>query len=214
MSIRRTRIKICGITSPDDAQLAVSAGADAIGLIFAESPRRLSMERARSIASAVPAFVSLIAVVVDPSIALVDEALKMGCIPQFCGDEEPRFCEESTEGPYIKVIHIDSSHAPSEAAIAELAHEYRHATLLFDSQVAGRRGGTGVPFAWETVKASAVTRPIIVSGGLTPENVGACVRAVRPYAVDVRSGVERDEKKDPERLAAFVRAVREADAQA
>jgi phosphoribosylanthranilate isomerase len=209
---RRTRVKICGIVDAREAEMAVEAGADALGMIFADSPRRISLERAREVAAAVPALVSLVAVFVDPDRASVEEALELGCLPQFCGDEPAEMCEQSTPGAYIKVFHLDPL-GGKPSGIAELAAAYRRATLLFDTRIAGLRGGTGRSFDWEFVREIAQQRPVIVSGGLTPENVGACVRGVGPYAVDVRSGVEVDGSKDFGRMRAFVAAVREASAE-
>lgn len=209
----RTRVKICGIAAPEEALLAVDAGADALGMILAESLRRVSIERVREIVRAIPAFVSPVAVFVDPSFEEVREAEHIGCVPQFCGDESPEECERAATRSYIKVCRVDTKNAEAQA-LARCADLYPRATLLFDSHVAGKHGGTGIAFDWDIVREIAARRRVIVSGGLTPENVGACVRRVRPYAVDVRSGVETNGKKDPERIAAFVRAVREADAQA
>jgi phosphoribosylanthranilate isomerase len=209
----RTRVKICGIATFDEALLAVAAGVDALGMILAESPRRVSMERVREIVRAIPAFATPVAVFADPSFAQAEEAIRIGCVPQFCGDELPEECERVAVSAYVKVCRMDMENADADA-IARFADRFPRATLLFDSHVAGLRGGTGTVFDWDLVRAVATRRPVIVSGGLTPENVGECVRRVRPYAVDVRSGVETNGKKDPERMAAFVRAVREADAQA
>jgi phosphoribosylanthranilate isomerase len=209
----RTRIKICGLTTPREAAMAVDAGADAVGVILAPSPRRVSFERAREIVQAVPAFVSRIGVFVDPPADEVEQAVRAGFLPQFCGDESPEFCERHGGGSYIRVFHVDPQAAQEPEVIERFAERHPRATLLFDTRAPGARGGTGTTFAWEAVRAIAARRRVIVSGGLTPENVGACVRSVRPYAVDVRSGVERGGVKDPERVSAFVRAVREADAE-
>jgi len=192
--------------------MAVEAGADALGMIFADSPRRISMERAREIAAAVPALFPLVAVFVDPYRASVEAALGLGAVPQFCGDESPEDCERAAPGAYIKVFHMDPK-VGNASEIAERTTSYPRATPLFDTRVPGRRGGTGLSFDWELVRDIAQQRPAIVSGGLTPENVGACVRAIRPYAVDVRSGVEVEGSKDYERMRAFVAAVREASAE-
>jgi phosphoribosylanthranilate isomerase len=181
-------------------------------MIFAASPRRISIERAHEIAAVVPAFISLVAVFVHPALALVDEALKMGCIPQFSGDESPDSCEHATEGAYIKVFHLDPQGTGS-GDLAQAVARYPHATPLFDTRVPGLHGGTGVSFDWERVRGIAQERPVIVSGGLTPENVGACVRSLHPHAVDVRSGVESGGRKDFGRMSAFVQAVREASAE-
>jgi len=209
----RTRVKICGITAFDEALLAIDAGVDALGMILADSPRRVSIERVREIVRAIPAFATPVAVLADPSFAQAKEAIRIGCVPQFCGDESPAECERIAESAYVKAYRVDMKNTEGDA-IARFADRYPRATLLFDSYVAGLRGGTGIAFDWDIVRAVTARRRVIVSGGLTPENVGECVRRLRPYAVDVRSGVETNGQKDPERIAAFVRAVREADAQA
>jgi phosphoribosylanthranilate isomerase len=193
--------------------LAISAGADAVGVILAEaSPARASIEQLHEIAQTVPAFVSLVAVFVDPPSPLVDEALKVGAIPQFHGDEPADSCEAFAAGPYLKAFHVRAEMPPTPEEFARVAHPFTHATWLFDTARAnGRSGGTGATFPWKLARELAGERRIVISGGLTPENVGACVRAVRPFAVDVRSGVETNGVKDPEKIRAFICAVREAD---
>ncbi len=212
----RTRVKICGCTSAADVALAVDAGADAVGVILAEtSPRRVSVERFRDIAQAVPALTTLVAVFADPPEPLVDEALKVGAIPQFHGHEPADACEAFAAGPYLKAFHVDDRRAPDAAAFARFAAPYEHATWLFDTAgVQGVSGGTGRTFRWEVARELAGERRFVVSGGLTPANVADCVRAVRPYAVDVRSGVETNGVKDPDKVRAFVRAVRAANDEA
>jgi phosphoribosylanthranilate isomerase len=212
----RTRVKICGCTSAADAAIAVEAGADAVGVILAEeSERRVSIDRFREIAASVPAFVTVVAVFVDPPSSLVDEALKVGAIPQFHGYEPADACEAFAAGPYLKAYHVRPDHVQTRATFDALARPFEHATWLFDTAGAsGRSGGTGRTFAWEIARELAGDRRFVVSGGLTPENVGDCVRAVRPYAVDVRSGVETNGAKDAAKVRAFVEAVREADAAA
>ncbi len=206
-------MKICGCTSADDVALAVDAGADAVGVILAEqSERRVGLDRFRGIAQSVPALTTLVAVFVDPPASLVDEALKAGAIPQFHGHEPAEACEAFAAGPYLKAYHVDAVRPPSRAEFGAFARPFEHATWMFDAAGAdGRSGGTGRTFAWDIAADLAGGRRFVVSGGLTPENVGACVRAVRPYAVDVRSGVETNGKKDPDKVRAFVRAVRGAD---
>ena len=195
--------------------LAVDAGADAVGVILAErSERRVSLERFRDIAQSVPALTTLVAVFVDPPESLVDEALKAGAIPQFHGDEPADACEAFAAGPYIKAYHVRKRvvHHPDE--FARFAQSFEHATWMFDAaRDDGTSGGAGRTFAWEIARRLAGERRFVVSGGLTPENVGACVREVRPYAVDVRSGVETNGMKDLTKIRAFVRAVRDADAE-
>ncbi len=210
----RTRIKVCGCTQAADVGLLVDAGVDAIGVILAEdSPRRVSIERLREIAAATPAFVSVVAVFIDPSSPFVDEALKVGAIPQFHGFESADACESMAAGPYIKAFHVAAEAEHDAAWFDRFAAPYEHATWLFDTAVAGgRSGGTGRTFDPSLARMLAGDRRIVMSGGLTPENVGEIVRLVRPYAVDVRSGVETNGEKDPARVRAFIRAVRAADA--
>jgi len=210
----RTRIKFCGCTSADDALLALRCGADAIGVIFAEeSPRLVSMEVARHIATHVPAFTTLVGVFVDAPAGLIDEARLAGYLPQFSGHEPATETEAFADGPYVKTYRVPPEGAADAQAFARFAAPYIHATWMFETHVPGRAGGTGIAFPWERARELAGDRPIVVSGGLTPENVGDCVRRVRPYAVDVRSGIETGGVKDPEKMRAFVHAVMEADAQ-
>ncbi len=210
----RTRVKICGCTSIADVGVAVDAGADAVGVILAErSERRVSIDRFRDIARAVPALVTLVAVFSDPPESLVDEALKAGAIPQFHGDEPAEACEAFAAGPYLKAFHVETDRLYRADEFARFARAYEHATWMFDTAGGGgRSGGTGRTFAWDVARTLGGERRFVVSGGLTPENVGACVSAVRPYAVDVRSGVETNGVKDPDKVRAFVSAVRSADA--
>ncbi len=212
----RTRIKICGCRGVDEAIMAVDAGADAVGVILAEdSPRRVSIERFHEIAEHVPALVELVAVFVDPPSSMVDEALKAGATPQFHGDEPADACERFAAGHYLKAFHIDDDHLPTSEAFAAHARPFAHATWLFDTAGAsGRSGGSGRSFAWDAVRTIAGDRRVVVAGGLTPENVGTCVRSAHPYAVDVRSGVETNGMKDLRKMHAFVRAVRAADDEA
>jgi phosphoribosylanthranilate isomerase len=212
----RTRVKICGCTSAADVAVAVEAGADAVGVILAEeSERRVTIDRFRELAAGVPALVTVVAVFVDPPSSLVDEALKAGAIPQFHGYEPAEACEAFAAGPYLKAYHVRPDHVQTRATFDALARPFEHATWLFDTAGAsGRSGGTARTFAWEIARELAGDRRFVVSGGLTPENVAACVRSVRPYAVDVRSGVETNGVKDPVKVRAFVDAVREADAAA
>lgn len=212
----RTRVKICGCTSVADVELAVDAGADAVGVILAErSERRVGIERLRDIAQSVPALTTLVAVFVDPPASLVDEALKVGAIPQFHGNEPAEACEAFAAGPYVKAFPIEKQRVYYPDQFAEYARGFEHATWMFDTAGKdGRSGGTGRTFAWEIARRLAGDRRFVVSGGLTPDNVGACVRAVRPYAVDVRSGVETNGMRDPEKVRAFVRAVRDAEIEA
>jgi len=210
----RTRIKFCGMTSPADIALAVDAGADAVGVIVAQSERRVPLDALPALGRAVPPFVAKVAVLVDPADEELAVALRCGFTVQFSGAETPERCAEAgRDGPYVKVFHVKSDQRFDADDVAAL-EAYRGALWQFDTHVAGSAGGTGVPFTWRVVEPLARTRPVVVSGGLTPSNVADCVRLVRPYAVDVRGGVETDGMKDPEKMRDFVRAVRAADAQA
>jgi phosphoribosylanthranilate isomerase len=212
----RTRVKICGCRSVRDVRNAINAGADAVGVIMAESSaRRVPMEDFRDIARFVPALVSLIAVFVNPPASLVDEALKAGAIPQFHGNEDAEWCEALAAGPYLKAYHVSDDDPVDENTFLRFARPFEHATWLFDTaRSGGGSGGTGRTFAWEKVLELGRQHAVVVSGGLTPVNVGTCVQAVRPYAVDVSSGVETNGVKDPRKILEFVRAVHEADARA
>jgi phosphoribosylanthranilate isomerase len=197
------------MTSVRDIELAVEAGADAVGIILAESPRRVDRSMLRSLQRAVPPMVQAVAVLVDPSDADAFAPRELGLTLQFSGNETAKTCEWVSRGrPYIKAFHVDESF-PDGASAAGV--EFANALWMFDTRVDGRYGGTGVAFSWDIVVPTARVRPIVMSGGLTPENVGACIRRVRPYAVDVRSGVETAGSKDFEKMCAFVRAVRMAD---
>jgi phosphoribosylanthranilate isomerase len=213
----RTRVKICGITRIADGVAAASAGADAIGLVFwSGTPRCVTVDQARAIAGAVPAYVTVVGLFVDPSPDAVRAAL--AAVPldllQFHGDEPPEFCA-SFARPYVKAV-------PVRPGVDLLHYAGRYASAkgwLFDAfQPGGLPGGTGISFDWTAVP-DGLTRPLILSGGLTPENVGAAIRTVRPWAVDVSSGVEvtgEDGKpqkgvKSPPRITAFIREVRNAD---
>ncbi len=209
---QRTRIKFCGLTCAADVALAVEAGAAAGGFITAPCPRRVELELLPELAAAVPSFVTKIGVTVSPGEAEAALLLDLGFTLQFSGDEPAELCERLARGrAYLKAFHVRplANDAPAPAARGG----YLHATGLFDSRVDARYGGTGVPFLWQLVEAAAASRPVVVSGGLTPDNVGACIRSVRPYAVDVRSGIETAGRKDRAKMFAFVRAVREADAE-
>ena len=215
----RTRIKFCGCTNPADARAAVELGVDAVGVIFAaSSPRHVSASAALEIARAVPAYTTLVGVFVHPAAAHVREALAAGYRPQFSGNESADDCESMTAGSaYVKVFHLapeDDGGQLDPLEFERHAAPYTRATWMFDTSVEGKPGGTGRTFAWDLARAAASRRPVIVSGGLTPENVGACILRLRPYCVDVRSGIETGGVKDLEKMRAFVRAVKEADEQA
>jgi phosphoribosylanthranilate isomerase len=220
-STARTRVKICGITRIDDALAAARAGADAIGLVFwPGTPRRVEFAQARAIAAAVPAFVTIVGLFVDPRPEEVRAALDAASLDvlQFHGDEPQALCA-SFARPYIKAVPVRPG-----VDLLQYASRYRDARgLLFDAfEPGGMPGGTGRTFDWQAVATrldGGLAQPLILSGGLTPENVGAAIRALRPWAVDVSSGVETrgDDGgphkgiKDPAKIVAFIRGVRDAD---
>lgn len=208
----RTRIKICGCTTPRDVALAVAAGADAVGLIFAPSPRRLSLAAAAEAARELAPFTAAVGVFVNPTMAQVQAARDLipRLIVQLHGEETPEFAARLGTD-VIKTVHVDSSE-PDVEALDRAASAYPNTALLFDTSLRGRSGGSGATFSWDAVKTYARRRVVLIAGGLNAENVGACVRAVRPFGVDVRSGVESDGCKDENKMRAFVSAVREADA--
>jgi phosphoribosylanthranilate isomerase len=208
----RTRIKFCGCTTVSDVTLAVQTGADAVGLIFAPSPRQVSEEAAREIAQHLPAFITPVGVFVNP--AYEELALAKSIFPdlvyQLHGDESPAFVS-SIDGKVIKAIHVDPADADAERIEAE-ANSHPRAIILFDTKVDGAAGGTGVTFPWRAIAQLARTRPVMVGGGLTPDNVSNCVRTVRPYGVDVRNGIETNGRKDALKMRMFVQAVKDTDA--
>jgi phosphoribosylanthranilate isomerase len=171
----------------------------------------VTLADARAIVRSVPPFVSVVGVLVNPGPALVAEILALGCVPQFSGDETPDFCAAIGNGRYVKALHFERGATHTAAGAEAMAARYPEADLLFDSRDGALYGGTGTSFSWPLVAAIARQRRIIVSGGLVPENVAAAVASVRPFAVDVRSGVEHNGVKDRSKMRAFVRAVRETD---
>jgi phosphoribosylanthranilate isomerase len=204
----RTRIKICGITRAEDAQAAARAGADAVGLVFyPPSPRFLSLEWARQLVNEVPPFVSTVGLFVNPTAAEVATVLERvrPAMLQFHGEERPVFCAQFGV-PYIKACRV----RPGVDLLEYLRPFSGAAGWLLDSHVE-EYGGVGESFDWSLVPAER-SHPLILSGGLTRENVAEAVRRVRPWAVDVSSGVESAKGiKDAASIAAFIAEVRNAD---
>lgn len=207
----RTRVKICGITRAQDARAAAEAGADAIGLVFyPPSPRFLSTERAVEIRDALPPFVQTVALFVNPDAAQVSQVLQRvrpGAL-QFHGEETPQFCAQFG-APWIKAARVKNG---SEASrLLEYLRPFSAAAAwLVDSHVEAY-GGVGESFDWSLVPAER-ERPLILSGGLSPQNVAEGIRRVRPWGVDVSTGVESAKGiKDAAKIAAFIAEVRNAD---
>jgi phosphoribosylanthranilate isomerase len=208
----RTRIKICGITRPADARAAAHAGADAIGLVFyPPSPRYLSLERALEVRDALPPFVQAVALFVNPDATQVAQVIGQvkPALLQFHGEETAQFCEQFGL-PYVKACRVRQG-----VDLLEYLRPFsRAAAWLFDSHVA-EYGGVGERFDWSLLPALSPDfgdRNFILSGGLASANVAEAIRRVRPWGVDVSSGVESDKGiKDPGKMAAFVAEVRNAD---
>lgn len=197
------RVKICGVTKLEDARLAAELGAHAIGLNFyPESPRCLSPAAAAELVRRFPPFVTPVGVfvnwAVEPVLAL-SQALGLWCA-QLHGDEPPQVLERLARVlPVIKALRIGQGNT-----LPEFSRFRAASAFLLDTAVSGHYGGTGVTGNWHAARTAAQTQRIILAGGLTPENVGEAIRIVRPYAVDVTSGVEaRPGKKDAGKLRTF-----------
>ena len=205
----RTRIKVCGITSAEDAAAAVEAGADAIGVIFAPSPRQVTVEQAAAALAVVPPGVTRVGVFVDAERHDIEMAVR-GCglhVLQFSGHESPEACSAAPL-PVLKMVPIGMDFG------IEGTEPFRGhvAALLLDTYVPGKAGGTSQTFSWRSLDGLPGWAPSFVAGGLTPDNVGACIAALRPFGVDVSSGVERSPGvKDHQKVSAFCAAVRAAD---
>jgi phosphoribosylanthranilate isomerase len=204
----RLLVKICGITSAGDAALAVDAGADAIGFVFSpRSPRNVSPGHAAAIAREVPGAVLRVGVFVDASadeMKHVAESVGLDVL-QLQGEEPPEALVRLPR-PVLKAVRVGPAFSPDEA----LRYVATAAGILVDTRLPGHRGGTGVPFDWSLVNGLAERVPfLMLAGGLAPSNVAEAVRAVRPHAVDVSSGVEgAPGRKDPGKVRAFVEAAR------
>jgi phosphoribosylanthranilate isomerase len=211
MANSRTRVKICGITRIPDAAAAARAGADAIGLVFyPPSPRFLSIERAREIRDALPPFVQTVALFVNADAAQVAQVIGRvhPALLQFHGDESPEFCAQFGL-PFVKAYRVRSGVSAAVSALEYLRPFSGAAAWLFDSHVP-EYGGVGESFDWSLVPAT--DKPVILSGGLSQANVAAAIRRVKPWGVDVSSGVESAKGlKDAGKIAAFIAEVRNAD---
>jgi len=205
----RTRVKICGFTRVEDAVCAAQLGVDAIGLVFYPlSPRNVGIDQAVKIVNALPAFVSVVALFVDEQESRIREILDrvpIDCL-QFHGDEPAEACRLYRKR-YIKALRMqDGIDIPGLAL-----HYYDAAGLLLDAYHPGAKGGTGNRFNWELIPENCAL-PIILAGGLDESNARQAVQTVRPYALDVSSGVEAEKGvKDALKMAAFVREVNEGD---
>lgn len=217
---QRTRIKICGLTRHEDVQAAVAAGADALGFVFySKSPRYIQPEAAARLMAKIPPFVSTVGLFVNASVAEVQEVVAQTSISllQFHGDETPALCAaiaSAVNRPYIRAIRVKPDTDPAD--LLEYESDYRAASTLFtglllDTYV-DSYGGSGKVFDWSLIPENIAPR-VVLSGGLSAQNATDAVQRVRPYAVDVSSGVEHDKGiKDAAKIRAFIAAVRVADA--
>ena len=206
-----TRIKICGLTREQDIHAVASHGADALGLVFYEkSPRHVSVPQAAGLARAVPPFLTVVGLFVNPTVDYVREVLAKVPLDalQFHGEEAPEFCA-SFGKPYLKAIRVKAG-----VDLVECAARYVGAQgLLLDAYVEGTQGGTGESFDWALIPHN-LPLPVILSGGLHAGNVAQAVAQVQPYAVDVSSGVEASKGiKDAAKVAAFIKEVKNVDLQ-
>ena len=201
----RTRVKICGITRPEDGQCAAELGADAIGLVFyASSPRAVGIETAQAICKALPPFVSKVGLFVNAPRAEIQQVLEKVPLDvlQFHGDEAPADCEGFGR-PYIKALRM----AAGIDVLAALKQFPGASGILLDSYQAGVPGGTGQTFDWSRVPTH-LRQAVILAGGLNPQNVAKAIEQVRPYAVDVSGGVEVTKGiKDRDKMTAFMNEV-------
>ncbi|NHM27936.1 phosphoribosylanthranilate isomerase [Desulfofundulus sp. TPOSR] len=200
------KVKICGITDISSALAAAEAGADALGFVFAPSPRRITPSQACRICRELPPFISRVGVFVDApleEVRAVAEYCGLDAI-QLHGSESPDYCR-SLGRRVIKAFRVGDEIDPVELS------GYPADAILLDTFVAGQKGGTGQPFDWQLAAGLKLSRPLILAGGLTPENVGRAVAIVQPYGVDVSSGVEKDGqpgKKDPDKIRRFIAAAK------
>ncbi len=199
------RIKICGITNIEDALLSVDLGANALGFVFYEGSKRyIKPENAQSIISKLPPFVTTVGVFVNQKLEEIKKIKEKAGFDAFQlhGDEPPDFCMK-LEGKIIKAIRVKDSIDP------RVIESYPTQAILIDNYSTEAYGGTGETFRWEILKGFDTSKKIILSGGLTPENVAQAIRIVNPYAVDVSSGVEDSPgKKNPDRLKRFIKAAK------
>lgn len=213
----RTRIKICGFTRESDVAEAIDAGVDAIGLVLYEkSARAVTLELATRLAALIPPFVTPVLLFVNPQAELVREALQSipTALLQFHGDESPLFCEQFSH-PYIRAARIPAPNSSSPFHLTHYAQRYESASAILLDTFTPHFGGSGKPFDW-TLLPKTIGTNVILSGGLTADNVVQGIAVVKPtchaFAVDVSSGVETAKGiKDREKMRAFVRAVRSTD---
>jgi phosphoribosylanthranilate isomerase len=211
-----TRVKICGVTEVFLAQAVIEAGADLIGVVFAPSPRQVTYDKAREIATAVKKYnIPVVGIFVNMPAATVNTMATSCALDwvQLSGDESWGYCQQ-IEKPLIKAIHISPEWGEGELLArledGERQLDSKPPVYLLDTLVEKKYGGTGKAFAWGIAKKAVVKYPVIIAGGLNPGNVGQVVASLRPWGVDVSSGVESGGVKDVDKIKAFIQAVRSA----
>jgi len=216
-----TNVKICGISRIEDALAVAEAGADFMGLMFAPSPRQVSVDTAREIVEALDGVLSIpqiVGVFVNTTASEINRLVDF-CgldLVQLSGDESWEYCRDVNR-PIIKVIHV-SNHQGAEPVLAELSQcesilGPKAFICMLDTEVTGSYGGTGRKFDWGLAGEVGQQRPVIIAGGLDVENVEQAIRTARPWGVDVSSGVETGGTKDITKIKEFVRAVRRVDSE-
>lgn len=207
--MQRTRVKICGITRPQDATAVVEQGADALGLVFyPPSPRAVSIEQAQQVVAKVPAFVTVTALFVNPSVEQVQSTIDNVRIDllQFHGDEDDAFCRQFNR-PYIKALRVRQA----SDLVASCLRFPDALAILLDSYKPGVPGGTGETFDWSLIPTE-LPKPLILAGGLESDNVTQAIQTTQPFAVDVSGGVESAKGiKDDNLIAEFMHEVCRAD---
>lgn len=202
---QRTRVKICGITRPQDALFATQLGADALGLVFyAPSPRAVSVAQAQTITAVLPPFVTVVGLFVDAEPAWVQQVLANVPVDllQFHGDESPTYCVQFAK-PYIKALRM----RPDTDMLSFSQQHAQAQAILLDTYVKGVKGGTGISFDWQSIPPNN-PKPLILAGGLNPNNVACAIQQVQPYAVDVSGGVEAQKGiKDAQKMTEFFKGI-------